>query len=441
MLKIGEFSKLAQVSIKTLRYYAELGLFRPDWIDRYTGYRYYTLQQLPRLNRILTLKELGFPLLQIERMLGEDLTLAELQRMMRLRKAELEEQVRAEQNRLARVATRLARIEAEGIQPRYDVMTKQIPLMLVAGIRDTVQDDGDLVRLRDELRDYLNHAGIATSPLTPITTISYDAEYQDRGADMEIMVPLARRVRERGRVAIHKLPGIDAAASVVHHGSHLQLPRAYQSLVIWAQTNGYRIGAQSRTVYLQGWDTETPPEECVTELQLPVVPMSRTTVQRKEIAVMEPKIVEKGAFTVMGLPFTGYITSPPYADGEHNNEIGQVWDRLNQRVGEIKQITGAAYGVCFAQANDKEPWYLAGFEVDQSQQVPHDMMRMTVPAQKYAVFPCTLETLGETYRYIAEEWQPRAGYQHADGPDFECYDQEPVPEPSKMKLSVYWPIQ
>jgi hypothetical protein len=41
MLKIGEFSKLAQVSVKTLRYYDELGLLRPDWVDRYTGYRYY----------------------------------------------------------------------------------------------------------------------------------------------------------------------------------------------------------------------------------------------------------------------------------------------------------------------------------------------------------------------------------------------------------------
>ena len=73
MLKIGEFSKLAQVSVKTLRYYDELGLLRPDWVDRYTGYRYYSLQQLPRLNRLLALRELGFPLAQIERLLREDL--------------------------------------------------------------------------------------------------------------------------------------------------------------------------------------------------------------------------------------------------------------------------------------------------------------------------------------------------------------------------------
>ena len=97
MLKIGEFSKLAQVSVKTLRYYDELGLFRPDWVDRYTGYRYYELQLLPRLNRLLALRELGFPLVQIERLLREDLSSGELQRLMQLRQAEIAHQVVAEQ--------------------------------------------------------------------------------------------------------------------------------------------------------------------------------------------------------------------------------------------------------------------------------------------------------------------------------------------------------
>jgi DNA-binding transcriptional MerR regulator len=59
MLKIGDFSRLGQVTVKTLRHYGQLGLLKPAWIDRYTGYRYYSLEQLPRLNRILALKELG----------------------------------------------------------------------------------------------------------------------------------------------------------------------------------------------------------------------------------------------------------------------------------------------------------------------------------------------------------------------------------------------
>jgi DNA-binding transcriptional MerR regulator len=62
MLKIGNFSKLSQVSVKTLHYYDQIGLLRPAKIKRFTGYRYYTIDQLPRLNRILALRDLGFSL-------------------------------------------------------------------------------------------------------------------------------------------------------------------------------------------------------------------------------------------------------------------------------------------------------------------------------------------------------------------------------------------
>jgi len=62
MFKIGEFSKLSQVTVKTLRYYDEIGLLKPAEVDRFTSYRYYSVDQLPRLNRILALKDLGLSL-------------------------------------------------------------------------------------------------------------------------------------------------------------------------------------------------------------------------------------------------------------------------------------------------------------------------------------------------------------------------------------------
>lgn len=48
-LKIGEFARLAHVSLKTLHHYDAVGLLPPAHVDRFTGYRYYTLEQLPRL--------------------------------------------------------------------------------------------------------------------------------------------------------------------------------------------------------------------------------------------------------------------------------------------------------------------------------------------------------------------------------------------------------
>ncbi|MBE9472709.1 MAG: MerR family transcriptional regulator, partial [Chloroflexi bacterium] len=73
MFKIGDFSRISQVSVKTLRYYDEIGLLKPAHVDRFTGYRYYSVDQSPRLNRILALKDLGLSLEQIARLLDGEL--------------------------------------------------------------------------------------------------------------------------------------------------------------------------------------------------------------------------------------------------------------------------------------------------------------------------------------------------------------------------------
>ena len=57
MFKIGDFSKLGQVSVRMLRHYDQLGLLKPGQIDKFTGYRYYAVEQLVRLNRILFFKD------------------------------------------------------------------------------------------------------------------------------------------------------------------------------------------------------------------------------------------------------------------------------------------------------------------------------------------------------------------------------------------------
>lgn len=447
MLKIGDFSKVAQVSVKTLRYYDELGLLRPAWVDRYTGYRYYTVQQLPRLNRILALRELGFSLVQIERLLRDDLAAGELRRLMQLRHAELAEQVAAEQARLERVAARLRQIEQEGRLPRYEVLVKRVEPRLVASIRDTISGYADVGALFAEIASHLQGREPEPPPDMPYLALYYDAEYRDQGVDVEAAVPVSRGVRGGGRVTIRELPALETAASVVHTGAYAGLSAAYRALLAWSQTHGYRLNGPTREVYLQGGAMlstgHVDPNTFVTELQSPVERRTAAlTGQDKEKETMEPKIVTKPAFTVVGLPFKGYISQGPYEDGASNNEIGQVWDELNRRAPEIKNIAGAAYGVCFGMPNPDEPWYVAGFEVAQAADVPAGMMSYTVPGQKYAVFACTLGELSQTYRYISEEWQPRSGYERAEAPDFELYNEEfDAADPQQGKMYVYWPIK
>ena len=89
MIKIGDFARLCQISVVTLRHYDDVGLIKPVQVDPFTGYRYYAVGQLPRLNRILALKDLGFSLEQIATVLAEDLNPDQLRGMLMLKRAEV----------------------------------------------------------------------------------------------------------------------------------------------------------------------------------------------------------------------------------------------------------------------------------------------------------------------------------------------------------------
>ena len=60
--KIGEFSRLCKVTVRTLRHYEKIGLLAPGETDRWTGYRYYTAAQMQTMGSIKRLKELGYTL-------------------------------------------------------------------------------------------------------------------------------------------------------------------------------------------------------------------------------------------------------------------------------------------------------------------------------------------------------------------------------------------
>ena len=121
-LKIGDFARIGQVTVQTLRHYDDLGILKPSQVDPLSGYRYYTLDQLPRLHQILTLKDLGFSLEQIAHLLDENLPPAELHGMLRLKRTELRRQVDEDLDRLERLEARLRLIEGEGEQTMHKTL-------------------------------------------------------------------------------------------------------------------------------------------------------------------------------------------------------------------------------------------------------------------------------------------------------------------------------
>jgi DNA-binding transcriptional MerR regulator len=268
MLKIGDFAKLSRVSIKTLRYYDDMGLLKPSEVDRFTGYRYYTLDLLPRLNRILALKDLGLSLEQIAQLLDEDLPADQIRGMLRLKRAELRQLVDEEQARLARVEVRLKQIEQEGKMPDYDVIVKQVDPIRVAAIRDEGNSEtiGAIAgRLFGEVASFVERtsAGFGGPPM-----MLYG--YADECSDwrLEVAMPISRAVPGSGCIEVHELPAIEAMACTVHRGAFDTLPEAYRAMMGWIESNGYHICAESREVYLN-FD-QVDPSRNVTEIQFPI---------------------------------------------------------------------------------------------------------------------------------------------------------------------------
>jgi len=270
MIRIGDFSKLSRVSIKTLRYYDEMDLLEPIAVDRFTGYRYYDYGQLPRLNRILALRDLGFSLEEIGQLLRDSLTPEQMRGMLKLRQVEIRQRVQEETGRLERVEARLRQIEQEEDMSKYDVVIKKIGPIKVASVRGIVPTPPQQGSLWGELEGYL--AGQRVRPAAPCFCMYHDDEYKERDWDIEACEPIEADVPETGRVKVRTLPAIETMACSVHAGPYVTLGEAYDAILKWVDENGYQVMGAGREIYLQ----ETKPAGnqndpgAVTEIQFPV---------------------------------------------------------------------------------------------------------------------------------------------------------------------------
>ena len=267
MLRIGEFSRLARVSVKTLRLYDRLELLSPARTDEWSGYRYYSSEQLPRLNAILALKDLGFSLEQIKRLLDEGMSETQIRAMLEMRREEAERAVQMEQERLARVEARLRRMDREGgVLGGYEVVLKRIEAQRVASVRDTLPAYSDVGRLFDELGGYVEHHDIRPSAWMAVW---HDREYKDEDVDGEAAFATEDSLPEDGRVRESHLPTVESMAATVHHGSFGTIGGAYAALLEWIEANGYRVAGPNREIYLRGGDRKDDPDY-ITEIQFPV---------------------------------------------------------------------------------------------------------------------------------------------------------------------------
>lgn len=276
MFRIGEFSKIAQVSGRLLRYYDEIGLLKPQHIDKWTGYRYYTAGQLPRLNRILALKELGLSLEQIQQLLDDDVSTADIRSLYLERKAQIEQSLREELARLQQVQLRLNQLDSQETGWMPDIVIKRVPAQPILAYRDAAMTVEGLYQLFEILsRKLTEHA--ETSRYGALLTVLYsDTFIPETDMDLEIGFLLETEranpltITDNLTLTMRELPAVGQMATIVHRGLD-DHPLTYNALGRWLEQHHYHLVGPGREILLEN-HYPAEPEKCIVEIQFPVEP-------------------------------------------------------------------------------------------------------------------------------------------------------------------------
>ena len=265
MFSIGEFARHGRVSVRMLRHYDAIGLLRPAAVDAATGYRFYRAGQLAELNRIIALKDLGFTLGQVQAILAEQVSAAELRGMLKLRRAEIHAQIDAQTSRLARVEARLLTIEDEARVPVDGVVIKRLAPVRVGELTGTAAGyEPEAITpviqpLFCDLWPLMAGAGVAAAgPPTPAG---------DGAIVVHAAVPVVAEPGGEHGFRVVDLPEVDSAAAIIHHGSMDDVLATGQALARWIDASGYRSAGYAREVTLE-WSED--PDQWATELQQPI---------------------------------------------------------------------------------------------------------------------------------------------------------------------------
>jgi DNA-binding transcriptional MerR regulator len=274
MFRIGEFAQIAQVSGRQLRFYDQLGLLQPAHVDQQTGYRYYSIRQLPRLNSILALKDLGLSLEQIGPLLDREMSPAELRSMLTLKRAQLERSLQEEEARLRHIESRIAQIDREGKADGFDVIVKSTPPTPFLGVNCSCDNMEEVVRM---VRTVAEEGSRQIKPalrdkLVVVARNDVDAEKLDLDIGFSLTRPSNASVRIAGDLVLRatELPAIETMATLVRPGTNAESHTSFGTVGRWIEANHYEIAGPCREIFLESITGPPGFEGALVEIQFPV---------------------------------------------------------------------------------------------------------------------------------------------------------------------------
>jgi len=264
MFRIGEFSKMSKTTIKTLRYYDETGLLKPDEIDKFTSYRYYTTCQLVRLHRIQAFRQVGLSIDEIRLILsGHDAKI-----FLQRRKAELLDELAEGTSQLSRIEFILQGVNLMG----YTATIKELPKCVVYSKKMTIPSYDAYFELIHAIGESVGkqYPDLKCAAPEYCFVVYLDGEHKEKNINVEFCEAVTQMWPDFDDIKFKEIESV-SAVSVLHKGPYTELSQAYAYIFEWIEENGYIAADNPRESYIDGiWNKENE-EDWLTELQIPIV--------------------------------------------------------------------------------------------------------------------------------------------------------------------------
>ncbi|MGX7025273.1 MerR family transcriptional regulator [Vagococcus hydrophili] len=267
-MKISHFSKLANTSVRMLRHYEDLGLITVSRSSENNNYREYSAEQLPRVNQIKSLQEMGFSLRMIKEILDNPKTKT-LETYFELQKDYLNEQLEKVSYQQSLLETVSDMITTNNDYLNYNVVLKELPERQIMSLRRTVSDYQEEQGLWQELyEEYLaQNVSFSEPPLG--LTLYHNEAYEEENIDLEIQSSVIGVYQDTATVTFKQVPKI-TVASTTFQGSFEQMPLIMEALGRWIEVNQLEIAGPMINIYHVTAAQDPNPDNWLTEACLVV---------------------------------------------------------------------------------------------------------------------------------------------------------------------------
>ena len=269
-LKIGEFSQMMQVTVKTLRHYEQKGLLLPCEVDEWTGYRYYSVKQMQRLNTIRQLQRLGFSLDEIKELYEEGAHAPSVEQLnKKIKETERQlQQLMARRNQLLNWMNAHKRIKT---MKKNEFSIQSLPEIIVASHREVIPDYAALGPLCvEKIGPEMQRLGCKCPLPGYCFTIEHNKEYRPTDIDIEYCEQVEEMGIDNAIIQFKRLAAVPKALCMKHVGPYERFHESFTKAFAYMEEQGYKIAGHPRTSYIDGaWNQENP-ELWLSMIQIPI---------------------------------------------------------------------------------------------------------------------------------------------------------------------------